>query len=53
MHASFAPCVRYGSNCLAADRRTCDAVLERAVKAVKELDLPHLEVVDVGNEIIH
>ncbi len=37
----------------AADRRTCDAVLERAVKAVRELDLPHLEVVDVGNEIIH
>ena len=36
-----------------ADRRTCDAVLARAVKAVRELDLPHLEVVEVGNEIIH
>ncbi len=36
-----------------ADRRTCDAVLARAVQAVKALDLPHLEVVEVGNEIIH
>jgi len=36
-----------------ADRRTCDAVLARAVKAVRELDLPHLEVVEVGSEIIH
>ena len=37
----------------AADRRACDAVLERAVQAVKALDLPHLEVVEIGDEIIH
>jgi hypothetical protein len=36
-----------------ADRRTCDAVLDRALKAIKALDIPHLEVVEVGDEIIH
>jgi hypothetical protein len=36
-----------------ADRRRCDAVLERGLKAIKALDIPHLEVVEIGDEIIH
>ncbi len=37
----------------AADRRRCDGALDLALKAVKALDLPHLELVDDSNEIIH
>jgi hypothetical protein len=33
--------------------RHCDEALRRAVAAVKELDLPHLEVIDGPGEIIH
>jgi hypothetical protein len=36
-----------------ADRRTCGQVLDEAIKAVKALDIPHLELIEVGDEIIH
>ena len=36
-----------------ADRRKCDEVLELALNAIKALDIPHLEVLDTGDEIIH
>ena len=36
-----------------ADRRTCNAVFKRALNAIKTLDIPHLEVVEIGDEIIH
>ncbi len=32
---------------------SADDVLERALKAVKELDIPHLEIVDEGDDVIH
>ena len=35
------------------DRRKCDEVFELALKAIKALDIPHLEVMDTGDEIIH
>lgn len=36
-----------------ADRRKCDEVFERAFKTIKALDIPHLEVLEIGDEIIH
>ena len=36
-----------------ADRGTCGKVLDQAIKAVKDLDIPHLELIEVGDEIIH
>ncbi len=36
-----------------ADRRRCGDALDQAIKAVRALDIPHLELIDVGNEIIH
>jgi hypothetical protein len=29
------------------------AAIDRALKAVRALDIPHLELVDTGDEIIH
>ena len=34
-------------------RRPPDEVVELALKAVRGLDIPHLEYVDEGDEIIH
>ena len=36
-----------------ADRGTCGKLLDQAIKAVKDLDIPHLELIEVGDEIIH
>jgi len=36
-----------------ADRRRCGDALEQAIKAVRVLDIPHLELIDVGKEIVH
>lgn len=36
-----------------ADRRRCGEALDLALKAVKALEIPHLEVLEVGDEIIH
>jgi hypothetical protein len=36
-----------------ADRRRCDAALDAAMQAVRALDIPHLELVDEGYDIIH
>jgi hypothetical protein len=35
------------------DRRRADEALALALKAVKELEIPHLELVEIGDEIIH
>ena len=35
-----------------ADRRACEA-LDRALAAVKDLEIPHLEWEDDGYEIVH
>jgi hypothetical protein len=35
------------------DRRKADEALALALKAVKGLDIPHLELIDEGDEIIH
>jgi hypothetical protein len=35
-----------------ADRRSCEA-LDRALAAVKALEIPHLEWEDEGYEIVH
>jgi len=36
-----------------ADRRRCGDVLDLALKAVRALDIPHLELLEGGDEIIH
>ena len=36
-----------------ADRRKCDAALALAIEAIRALDIPHLELIDGGDEIIH
>jgi len=35
------------------DRRSCGQVLDQAFKAIRALDIPHLELIEVGDEIIH
>jgi hypothetical protein len=35
------------------DRRRCERALELALRAVRALDIPHLEVADASDEIIH
>ena len=35
------------------DRRRCDGAFDLAIKAIKTLDIPHLELLDDGDEIIH
>lgn len=37
----------------AAERRRCDAALDAALHAVRTLEIPHLELVDEGYEILH
>jgi hypothetical protein len=37
----------------AEGRRECDAALGQALAAVKALDIPHLELLDDADEIIH
>jgi hypothetical protein len=37
----------------AEGRGECDAALEQALAAVKALDIPHLELLDDADEIIH
>lgn len=34
-------------------RRKGDEVLDLALKAIKALDIPHLELVDEGTEMVH
>lgn len=36
-----------------ADRRRCDAAFDLALKAIKALDIPHLEVSESSDEIVH
>lgn len=36
-----------------ADRRRCAAALDAAMQAVRGLDIPHLELMDEGYDIIH
>ena len=35
------------------DRRAADMALVEAMKAVQALDIPHLELLDLGGEIVH
>jgi hypothetical protein len=35
------------------ERRRADDALDLALKAIKALDIPHLELIDEGDEIIH
>ncbi len=37
----------------AGDGRDARAVMEQALRAVQDLDLPHLDFEDFGDEIIH
>lgn len=37
----------------AGNHRHCDEAIRLAMAAVRELDLPHLEVIDGPDEIIH
>jgi hypothetical protein len=34
-------------------RKSADAAIELALNAIRDLEIPHLEVVDVSNEVIH
>jgi hypothetical protein len=36
-----------------ADRRRADEALDLALKAIKTLDIPHLELVDETDEVVH
>ncbi len=36
-----------------ADRRKCDEVFGLALREIRALDIPHLEVLEIGDEIIH
>jgi hypothetical protein len=38
---------------LRSDRRRADAALDLALKTVRTLDIPHLEIVDEGEEVVH
>ena len=31
----------------------CDDVLKRALQAVQDLDIPHMELLDIGDDIVH
>ena len=35
------------------DRPDCDEAIELALRAVRELDIPHLDLVGIEDEIIH
>ena len=36
-----------------ASRRKGEESIDRAIRAVRELDIPHLELVEFGDEIVH
>ncbi len=36
-----------------APRRDGEEAIELAIRAVREMDIPHLELVEFGDEIIH
>jgi hypothetical protein len=36
-----------------ASRRKGPEALDRAIRAVRELDIPHLDIVEFGDEIVH
>ena len=36
-----------------ADRRDCDEAIELALNAVRSLDIPHFDIVELDDEIIH
>jgi hypothetical protein len=36
-----------------ADRRRADDALDLALKTIKTLDIPHLELVDETDEVVH
>jgi hypothetical protein len=36
-----------------ADRRRADEAIEMALRAVKALDIPHLEIVEDDDEVVH
>ena len=37
----------------AAKRRDCDEAIEMALRAVRALEIPHLELIELGDEIVH
>ncbi len=37
----------------AAARRKDEKTIDRAIRAVRELDIPHLELVEFDDEIVH
>ena len=36
-----------------ASRRKSEEAIDRAIRAVRELDIPHLELVEFEDEIVH
>ena len=36
-----------------AERRRCGEALDQAITVVRALDIPHLELLETGDEIIH
>jgi hypothetical protein len=36
-----------------ASRRKGSDALDRAIRAVRQLDIPHLDIVEFGDEIVH
>ena len=36
-----------------ADRRTAQATLDLALRTIRTMDIPHLEIVDEGSEMVH
>jgi hypothetical protein len=37
----------------ASDSRECSDVLDMALQAVLVIDIPHMEIIDTGSDIIH
>ena len=35
------------------ERRRTDDVLDLALRAIRELDIPHMEFIDEGDEVVH
>jgi hypothetical protein len=35
------------------DQPGCDEAIDLALEAIKALEIPHLELMDIGDEIIH
>ena len=36
-----------------ADRRAAQATLDLALRTIRTMDIPHLEIVDEGSEMVH